>query len=207
MPKTSARTPLRTRPIPTGDRVGAAELTQRVADNLREQRRRRDLSLDQLAQQTGVSRAGLSQIETCKTNPSLGVLWKIAAGLGVPMAELIGEPQTAVSVLRVDDVHVLHSADGRFESRPLMPSSAGNQVELYDLRLAPHTSHASDSHGPGTRELVVVLAGRMRLTAGDRVEELQTGDSMLFNANAPHVYENPGTSEARCHDLIMYPLR
>src|SRR5499427_8280844 len=106
MPKTGPKAPprsLRETPIPPGDEVGAAELTARVAENLREQRRRRDMSLDQLAQRTGVSRAGLSQIETRKTNPSIGVLWKIASGLGIPFAELIGEGQPALAVLRRND--------------------------------------------------------------------------------------------------------
>jgi XRE family transcriptional regulator, regulator of sulfur utilization len=207
MPRKNGAAALRTQPTPAGDQLGAAELAQRVADNLREQRRKRDLSLDELAQKTGVSRAGLSQIETCKTNPSLGLLWKIAAGLGVPFAELIGESPTAISVLRRSEVQVLRSSDKKFESRPLMPSSAGNQVEVYELRLSAHSRHESDAHGPGTRELVVVLAGTLRMLTGDRAEDLGPGDSILFNANVPHVYENPGNSEARYHDLIMYPLR
>jgi len=197
----------RDRAVPPGDLLGAKEVAQRVAGNLRDLRRKRDLSLDELAQRTGVSRAGLSQIETGKTNPTLGVLWKVASGLGVPFAELLGESQPQVSVLRRKDVPVLRSTDRRFESRPLMPSVAGNQVEMYDLRLAPRSRHASDAHGAGTRELVVVIAGALRLRAGDRVEELEPGDAMLFNAGVPHVYENPGDEEARYHDLIMYPPR
>jgi XRE family transcriptional regulator, regulator of sulfur utilization len=198
---------LRDRTLPAVDQVGAVEVAQRVAGNLRALRRKRDLSLDELAQRTGVSRAGLSQIETSKTNPTLGVLWKIASGLGVPFAELLGEAQTQISVLRRKDVPVLRSADRRFESRPLMPSAAGNQVEFYELRLAPHTRHASDSHGPGTRELVLVISGSLRLLAGEQTEELHPGDSMVFSSNVPHVYENPGETEARYHDLIMYPTR
>src|SRR5262249_21381669 len=72
-------TDLRRAPIPPGDEIGAADLARRVAENLREQRKRRSMSLDQLAQLTGVSRAALSQIETRKTNPTIGVLWKIAS--------------------------------------------------------------------------------------------------------------------------------
>jgi XRE family transcriptional regulator, regulator of sulfur utilization len=196
----------RVRTLPTGDNLGAVEVAQRVAGNLRALRRKRDLSLDELAQRTGVSRAGLSQIETSKTNPTLGVLWKIASGLGVPFAELLGETQPQIAVLRRKDVPVLRSTDRRFESRPLMPSAAGNQVEFYELRLAPNTKHASDAHGAGTRELVLVVSGCLRLVAGERIEDLQPGDSMIFNANVPHVYENPGDSEARYHDLIMYPV-
>ena len=198
---------LRDTPIPRGDEVGAAELTARVADNLREHRRRRDMSLDQLAQRTGVSRAGLSQIETRKTNPSIGVLWKIASGLGIPFADLIGEGQPALSVLRRNDAQVLRSTDRKFESRPLMPASGNNQVEIYELRVAARSRHASEPHGPGTRELVVVLSGSLRMTVGAQNEELAAGDSMLFDANTEHVYENPGGSEGRYHDVIIYPLR
>src|SRR3954468_22033871 len=144
MPKTNAQKApanarprsLRDTPIPPGDSAGAAELAACVAANLREQRRRRDMSLDQLAQRTGVSRAGLSQIETRKTNPSIGVLWKIASGLGIPFAELIGEGQPTLAVLRRHDTEVLRSTDRKFESRPLMPASGNNQVEVYELRLA-----------------------------------------------------------------------
>lgn len=207
MPPKRVSAPVRERSLPAGDRLGAVEVAQRVGDNLRELRRKRDLSLDELAQKTGVSRAGLSQIETRRTNPTLGVLWKIAAGLEVPFAELIGEARAQVSVLRRKEVPVLRSADLRFESRPLMPPSAGNQVEAYELRLAARARHASDSHGAGTRELVAVISGALRLTAGDRTETLEAGDSMLFNANLPHVYENPGETEARYHDVIMYPSR
>jgi len=205
MPLKRASTALRDRTLPAGDQLGAVEVAQRVAENLRELRRKRDLSLDELAQRTGVSRAGLSQIETRKTNPTLGVLWKIAAGLGVPFAELLGEAQPQICLLRRKDVPVLRSADRLFESRPLMPSAAGNQVEVYELRLAPRARHVSESHGAGTRELVAVISGSLRLTAGDRTETLAAGDSMLFNSNLPHVYENPGDAEARYHDLIMYP--
>jgi len=198
---------LRNAPIPPGDEVGAAQLAARVAANLREQRRRRDMSLDQLAQRTGVSRAGLSQIETCKTNPSIGVLWKIASGLGIPFSELIGEDQQPVSVLRRADAQVLRSTDRKFESRPLMPAGGANQVEVYELLLAARSRHASEAHGAGTRELVVVLSGTLRMVAGDHSEDLGPGDSMLFNADVPHVYENPGGAEARYHDVIIYPLR
>src|SRR6185295_11197827 len=87
-------------PLPPGDDVGAADLARRVADNLRDRRKDRGLSLDQLAVASGVSRAALSQIETCKSNPSLSVLWKIAVGLQIPFAELIGESRETVSQLR-----------------------------------------------------------------------------------------------------------
>jgi len=204
MGKRKAKAGIRGTPIPAGDDVGAAELAARVADNLRQHRKHRDLSLDRLAQQTGVSRAALSQIETRKTNPTIGVIWKIASGLGIAFSDLIGEARPGLSVLRRGEAQLLRSSDGKFESRPLMPAAGIPQIEMYELRLAARARHASEPHGPGTRELLVVLSGALRLTVGDRADDLAPGDAVVFDANKPHVYENPGPAEARYHDLIVY---
>jgi XRE family transcriptional regulator, regulator of sulfur utilization len=195
---------LRKAPLPPGDDVGAADLARRVGIALREKRKSRGMSLDELAVASGVSRAALSQIELLKGNPSLGVLWKIAVGLGIPFAELIGSQSKGVAVLRRTDAQVLRSADGKMESRPLSPAGSNPLVEIYELRLAARASHASDPHASGTREIVVVLSGALnRRVAGD-LHELASGDSISFRADEPHAYENPGTSEARYHDLIIY---
>jgi transcriptional regulator with XRE-family HTH domain len=189
---------------PPGDDVGAAELGRRVAENLRARRRGRSMSLDDLAQASGVSRAALSQIETCKSNPTVGVLWKIAVGLGIPFAELIGAPRSGAMVLRRPDAQVLRSADGKFESRPLAPAGASPIVELYELRLAARSTHASEAHAPGTREMLVVLSGALRMHVSDEVFDLGAGDAIAFAADRAHAYENPGASEARYHNVIVY---
>lgn len=202
MPKRSTR-PQRSE-TPPGDDVGAAELALRVADNVRALRRSRNMSLDELAQASGVSRAALSQIETAKTNPTIGILWKVAAGFGVPFSDLLGETRWAASILRRGETQVLQSADGRFHSRPLAPAGASTYIEMYELRLAARSSHASEPHAAGTREIIVVLAGALKLTTAEASYELGPGDSMLFASDVPHTYENPGASEARYHDVIVY---
>jgi transcriptional regulator with XRE-family HTH domain len=189
---------------PRGDDSGAATLGRRIADTLKERRQVLGLSLDDLAQASGVSRAALSQIETCKTNPSLSVLWKVAVGLGIPFAELLGEGRDAVSLLRRSEAQVLKTPDGKFESRPLARSGAGPGVEVYELRLAGHGSHTSEPHGPGTRELIVVLSGGLRMTVGSESYLLGVGDSLVFPADQRHAYENPGPTEGRYHNVIVY---
>ncbi|MBL8605525.1 MAG: helix-turn-helix transcriptional regulator [Myxococcales bacterium] len=188
-----------------GDEVGAAELTRRVADNLRALRKRRELSLDELATRSGVSRATLSQIETCKTNPTIAILWKIAAGLGVPFASLLGNEEVErVRVLRRGDSQVLRSADGRMESRPLTPAGASPMVECYELRLQARGLARSEPHARGTCESLVVLTGVLKLHVADQVYELAAGDSVFFEADVAHAYENPGRTEARYHNVILY---
>jgi transcriptional regulator with XRE-family HTH domain len=202
--KSSERSPARSLPLPPGDELGAVEMSRRVGDNLRRRRKARNLSLDELAVASGVSRAALSQIETSKGNPTVGVLWKIAVGLGIPFAELIGETRGAVGVLRRDESQVLRSADGKMESRPLTPAGAAPWAEVYELRLQARAVHASEPHAPGTREILVVLTGQLRLRVEGEVYELTAGDSVSFSADKPHVYENPAGTEARYHNVILY---
>ena len=134
-------TSMRKAPLPPGDDLGAAELTRRVGVSVHDKRKARGLSLDQLAVASGVSRAALSQIETRKTNPSLGVLWKIAVGLGIPFSELLGNDSLTMSVLRRGEAQVLRSADGRMESRPLSPAGSCPWVEIYELRLLARSTN------------------------------------------------------------------
>jgi transcriptional regulator with XRE-family HTH domain len=179
-------------------------MAARVAVNLRSRRKSKGLSLDQLATASGVSRAALSQIETLKSNPSLSVLWKIAVGLGIPFSELLGDRGPGANLLRRSDSQVLRSADGRMESRPVAPPGFSREVEMYELRLAGRSSHAAEAHAPGTRELIIVLAGLLRMQVGEERYDLGPGDSLAFPADRPHVYENPAGAEARYHNIVLY---
>ena len=139
--KISADPPRSARPTvadTTGDELGAAEMNRRVSEALRRVRKARDLSLDQLALKSGVSRAALSQIEGGRTNPTLSVLWKVAVGLGIPFPELLEMPEASEpKVMRSGDAVALRSADGRMESRLVSPGGAEPAVEVYELRFAP----------------------------------------------------------------------
>jgi transcriptional regulator with XRE-family HTH domain len=190
--------------LATGDAVGAADLARRIGSRLRDERQLRNMSLDDLSRSSGVSRAALSQIETRKSSPSIAVMWKIAVGLGVPFSELLAGESDQGSVLRRSDAQVLRSPDGRFESRPLVPAGTTPWVELYELRLSARATQRSEAHAPGTREVVVVLNGSMRIEISDVSYELEAGDSIAFRADQQHSYVNSGASEARAHNVIVY---
>jgi XRE family transcriptional regulator, regulator of sulfur utilization len=203
---TGSDRPTRALPLPPGDELGAAEVARRVGENLRQRRVASRMSLDDLAVKSGVSRAALSQIESSRGNPTVGIMWKIAVGLGIPFSDLLGESRESVGVLRRTESQVLRSADGKMESRPLTPAGAAPWAEVYELRLAARALHTSEAHAPGTKEIVVVLTGQLRLRVGDGQEtyDLGPGDSVSFSADKVHIYENPGSSESRYHDVILY---
>ena len=184
----------RTAPRPRGDEIGAADVARRVADNLRQHRKQRDMSLDQLSHATGVSRAALSQIETRKDESDDRCALEDRVRAGRAFLELIGESRLSLSVLRRDDTQVLRSTDRRFESRPLVPAAGVNEIEMYELTLSARSRHASEPHGPGTKELVVVLSGALRMTVGDHTDELEAGDSVVSTPTSRTSTRIPATA-------------
>jgi transcriptional regulator with XRE-family HTH domain len=188
-----------------GDEIGAAALGRRVADSLRVLRKDRQMSLDQLASASGVSRAALSQIEGARTNPTLSVLWKIAVGLGVPFHKLLAaESSNKPQVLRAGDAPPMRNKDGRMQSSLLSPAGANQALDVYDLKFLPKGLHRSEPHAAGTTETLIVLTGALRVVVGDESHELAPGDSIFFHADVLHHYENRSSRETRCIDIISY---
>lgn len=74
-------------------------------------------------------------------------------------------------------------------------------VELWDWVLEPGEQHFSEAHSPGTRELLQVLGGRMRVQAVGRTYELGEGDALTFHGDAEHSYANPGDVPVRFNSL------
>ena len=181
-------------------------INAQVAERLRVLRRAARLSLEELAGRSGVSRAMLSQIETLKTNPTIAVLWKIAAGLGVSFAELLGtEPAAPVTVSRVEDARYLWSQDHSFRSRPLLANVPGHKVEMYELGLEPGGVECADPHPAGSFEHLFVASGKLSLQVGDEEHELGPRDALLFRADRSHRYACVGKKPFCGLSLILYP--
>ena len=67
-------------------------------------------------------------------------------------------------------------------------------VELWDWTLHPGEAHASEAHSAGTRELLLVLDGRVDLRVGERPDRLEAGDSAAFAGDVAHGYATPADS-------------
>lgn len=178
----------------------SADLTPIVGQNLRRLRVKRGLSLERLSRASNVSRAMLGQIELGQSTPTINVLWKIARALGVPFSTLItNRAMGRTMVMAASRAKVLTSHDGTFSSRALFPFDEPRTVEFYELRLAPLSIENADAHPPGTFENLVVTTGTLEMTVGGERHLLGTGDAILFEADVPHQYRNPGNTE-----LLMY---
>ena len=183
------------------DAVGAA-----VARNLVDLRRRRGLSLEQLAQRSGVSKGMLVQIEQGRTNPSIATLCRVANGLGVAVARFVevGEAPT-VRLVRAAEAPVLWRGAGDGFARLLVGSDAPDCVELWEWRIAPGDAFAGEAHPAGTRELLHVLEGDLDLEIEQTRQRVGTGDSVIFRADRPHRYANAGAALLRLVMVVAEP--
>jgi quercetin dioxygenase-like cupin family protein len=101
----------------------------------------------------------------------------------------------------------LSTADGRVTSRALYPLGDATAAEFYELWLAPHSREDAEPHRPGTRENLVVAAGRLELKIGSETMQLQKGDAVNFAADQPHSYVNTHGEECWLYLVMNYHTR
>lgn len=184
---------------------GADDLTGVVAENVKRMRADLNLSLDKLANLSGVSKAMLSQIEQSRSAPSINVLWKIARALDVPFAALISRrSDSQLQVVRRSEMKVLVSQKGGFVSRALFPLDIPRRVEFYELVLSPLCVEKAVAHPPGTAENIVVIQGEMEIEIDGQKNHLKEGDAIYFMADSPHTYRNTARAESIAYLVMTY---
>lgn len=172
----------------------AARVSQVVGTNLREIRRAQGYSLDTLAAASGVSRAMLGQIETGKSVPTITVLWKVAAALGVPVAQFISDPDEApYTVTRRLAASTDDGRDGPAVRRTIGPSSGQAGCVLEELRIAKGHTGTYPARREGGPMTAVVASGAVEVVVGDEPPlALSEGDAVHFGATLKYSISNTG---------------
>ena len=168
------------------------------------------LSLRDLADRSGVSAPMLSQVERGETSPTLAVAGRIAGGLDLSLSQL----------LRLDEaehVVMVRAGDGRKRKRgghrleELTPPLPGQRADVSRHLLDPGASTGGPSdpplHEPGARETAVVLAGELTLVIDGGEHELAAGDTVTFDADLQHHFENRGADPAEFIAVVAAGLR
>ena len=168
------------------------------------------LSLRDLSERSGVSAPMLSQVERGETSPTLAVAGRIAAGLDLTLSQL----------LRLDErehVVVVRAGEGRGRERSghrleeLTPPLPGQRADVSRHSLEPGAATGGPAdpplHEPGARETAVVLAGELTLVVDGERRELATGDTVTFDADIPHHFENDGAEDARFVSVVTAGVR
>jgi transcriptional regulator with XRE-family HTH domain len=160
---------------------------------LRDERRRRGFTLDELAAASGVSRSMLSEVERATRVPTVLILDRIATGLGTSIARLLrDEVPLATIVLRRDEQDVARDGSG-WERRVLSPVLSGVEFEFMRTTIDPGVDAGEfQPHGRGSREYLAVETGTLRLALDDDEFDLGPGDSVFYAGDCYHGFANPG---------------
>ncbi|MFF4159770.1 helix-turn-helix domain-containing protein [Streptomyces sp. NPDC001678] len=182
------------------------QLTQSLARNLKRWRGERNFTLDALAARSGVSRGMIIQIEQARTNPSVGTTVKLADALGVSITTLLDYEQGArVRVVPREQAVRMWSTEAGSHTSLLVGTEARGPLELWEWRIVPGDSSASDAHPPGTVELLRVTAGELTLVVDGAEHRVPAGSSATFEANVPHTYRNDGSEPVEMTMAVAVP--
>jgi XRE family transcriptional regulator, regulator of sulfur utilization len=177
-----------------------------VANNLKRIREDRKLSLDKVAELTGVSKSMLGQIERGESNPTITTVWKIANGLKISFTTLINTPQSNTVIVRGRNMEPLIEDHGKYKLYPFFPYEDGRRFEVYSVEIEKEGYLNADAHGEGTQEFLTLFAGELTLCVNNEEFVLYNGDSIRFKADKPHIYHNSGRELTKISMIIYYPL-
>ncbi len=184
------------------DKAVNREFARRVATI----RKARKLTLEQASLVTGVSRSMLSQVERGEANPTLAMSFRIAEGLGVPIAELVGDSWGGplIEVVARDDAKSLYRDSDGCRLRTLSQLRTEKDLEFYELRLEPGASLDSQPHHRGARELLTVAQGEVEVEVNRAIRRLTPGDTAHYPADTDHRIRNDGPAPAHCYLVVTY---
>ncbi|MFV0341339.1 MAG: helix-turn-helix domain-containing protein [Anaerocolumna sp.] len=167
-------------------------ITKTVARNLKRIRKSRKMSLDDVADQTGVSKSMLGQIERGESNPTIETLGKIVSGLRVSFAALVSAEKTDVIIVEKQELVPSKSSEGKYLIYEYFPYEEGRPFEIYMMEISPGASYGSGGHGENTFEFLTVFSGILTLSYEGKTYEIKDGDSIRFPTYADHSYSNNG---------------
>ena len=185
---------------------------ENLGSRIRDERRKRKLTLEVLSQKTELSKSFLSQIERGLAQPSISSLKRIAREFGMSVVDLfpseidlesqIGTPLPIKKngQTYVEDVQVVRASrrkrltlPGSYVSYDLLTPDLNRQVEVMFMRINPgeHSGEEPMVDLPGEK-FGYVLKGTLESKVGDRLYQLNAGDSIYFPAHFPHSWRGLG---------------
>ncbi|MEH1017483.1 XRE family transcriptional regulator [Micromonospora sp. CPCC 206060] len=164
----------------------AAAVRVAISGNLRRKRLANGMSLRELAERTGVSKALLSQIERGVANPTVDILARIADAVDLSFTELTRSPLLGPEVLRSGESEPLMV--GETSVRTLFAGAERRRFELSEGLIPADAHSVKSAHGVGSMEHAYVVEGLVTVASNGWSVRLEAGDAIRFAAEAEHVY-------------------
>ena len=181
---------------------GTMDVDALIANRVRDLRKARGYTLDELATSSGVSRSMISLIERQETSPTAVVLNRLADALGVTLASLFSdEPGRAAEqpLARLSEQAIWKDPESGYTRRNVSPSGYASPIELVEVSFPPGKSVAFENamRNVAAHQQVWMFEGEMEVTVGDRTWQLRAGDCLAMALEGQIVFRNPSRKPAR----------
>ncbi|KAA9161099.1 helix-turn-helix domain-containing protein [Amycolatopsis acidicola] len=179
-----------------------------LGERIQAARGERGLTLQALAERSAVSVSMLSSVERGAKAPTVVVLDRIANGLGIPLAELLTQPERVV-IRRAADQDTVREPGG-WQRTILTPVVPGVNFEWIRSELPPHCEAGTYApYAAGSHEFIAVHSGELTLTVDGETIVLGAGDSLYLAADVTLSYANRSGHPCTYYvaALIMRPRR
>lgn len=171
----------------------------KIARRLKTLRAAHELSLDQLAQKSGISRATLSRLENAEVSPTAAALGKLAAVYKITMSQFmaLAEAEFAPLIARQDQ-QLWQDPETGFTRRMISPPAVALQAEMLECFL-PQGQCITYSHTPkqGLEHHIYMLDGELVLTADGKKYDLKQGDSLRYQLFGASEFTTPDKKFAK----------
>ena len=174
--------------------------TDEVGKRLKEVRKKREMTLKDVAQASGMSPTHISEIERGKTSPTVGALRKISAALGKDTAFFVEDrPLPRVSVVKKEDretVLLRGEGDAFVTARSLTSGIPAGRVKL--VLVDENEGGTLTAHTHEGEEALVMLSGKARVIVDDDEFTIEPGDCLHYSAKCSHsaVFTGKGKNKA-----------
>lgn len=173
-----------------------------LAHNIETLRTNKNLSQSQLAQQAGIPRSTLTNIESGIGNPSLSNLVRVSSALGVSIEELLSRPRTDCLLVSADEVPVMNRSQGRVKIHKLLPDRIKG-IEMDKMVFSAEATMGGHPHLEGTKEYLTVLQGEILIHVAGEAYTVKQGDVFAFPGNQPHSYRNTKKSTSVALSVVI----
>jgi len=167
-----------------------------VGNRLRERRKARRMTLEDVADKCGISTAQLSLIERGLASPSVKGLREICKTLQINVAWLFDEENDANSaeaglIVRSTQRKQFSLSKKKMHKELLTPDLSG-KLQFLSIVMQPGSSSGSEPYNHVGEETGLVVTGRMELVVDDQAFVLESGDSFRFDSMRMHRFSNAG---------------
>jgi transcriptional regulator with XRE-family HTH domain len=159
------------------------------------------ISLDRMANETGLAIDQIKEIEAGKTIPPVGVLLQIARALQVDSGFLFKEQETAMK----KRVRAFTKRTDNYAYTTLTPGAENKHLKAFRISIDAMQEHKGVGYQHEGEEFVYVLQGKVEVMVGDHVNRLKKDDSLHFNSAIQHKIRNIGKEDAEMLVVVYGP--